>query len=98
MTAGSRSAGRRFAKGTIALPSLVAAARDPRDAAPPKNIAFGYGPHACPEAALTRLWLTCAVQVFFAFYPHAHVTEEPQWEGDSLAVPRQIIATLGGKG
>jgi cytochrome P450 len=88
-------AGRRFARGTIALPSLVAAAHDPRYPAPAKNIAFGYGPHACPGAALTRLWLTCAVQVFFALYPHAHLTEEePQWQGDSLAVPRQIIATL----
>jgi cytochrome P450 len=77
----------------------VAAAHDPRYPAPAKNIAFGYGPHACPGAALTRLWLTCAVQVFFALYPHAHLTEEePQWEGDSLAVPRQIIATLCRKG
>jgi cytochrome P450 len=91
-------AGRPFARGTIALPSLVAAAHDPRYPAPPKNIAFGYGPHACPGAALTRLWLTCALRVFFECFPHAHLTDEPQWEGDSLAVPRQIIATLRGRG
>src|SRR5262249_26315339 len=58
-----------YAEGTIVLPSLVAAAHDPRCPAPAAGIAFGYGPHTCPGAALTRLWLTCAVETFFQHYP-----------------------------
>ena len=88
-------AGRPFAKGTLVVPSLVAAAHDPRYPEPPRNIAFGYGPHTCPGGPLARMWIACALEVLFELYPGARLTgDEPRWEGESLAVPRQIMATL----
>ena len=88
-------AGRHFPAGALVLPSLVAAAHDPRYPAPPRNIAFGYGPHACPGAALTRLWISQALGAFFARWPAAQLADEqPQWTGGTLAAPAAIMVTL----
>lgn len=52
--------GRLITRGTVVLPSLIAAAHDLSRPAP-CNIAFGAGPHFCPGAALTRSWLAGAL-------------------------------------
>jgi hypothetical protein len=86
---------RWYAEGTIVLPSLIAAAHDPRYSAPAAGIAFGYGPHTCPGAALTRLWLACAVETFFQHYPYAELVDpDPAWDGGTLATPRHITVRL----
>lgn len=83
-------AGRPVPAGTVMLPSLAGAGRS---GAPP-SIAFGAGPHFCPGAAWSRLWITAAVRVFFAAYPHARLAGPLEWDGGSLSVPRVIRAVL----
>jgi 2-hydroxy-5-methyl-1-naphthoate 7-hydroxylase len=96
--ADTRLGDQSYAEGTIVLPSLIAAAHDPRYPAPAAGIAFGYGPHTCPGAALTRLWLTCAVETFFRHYPHAELVDpDPAWDGGTLATPRHIAVRLSAK-
>jgi 2-hydroxy-5-methyl-1-naphthoate 7-hydroxylase len=93
--ADTRLGDRCYAEGTIVLPSLIAAAHDPRYPAPATGIAFGYGPHTCPGAALTRLWLACAVEAFFQQYPDAELVDpDPGWDGGTLATPRHITVRL----
>jgi cytochrome P450 len=91
--------GRRYAEGELVVPSLVAAAHDPRYAAPAASIAFGYGPHTCPGTALTRLWLECAVRAFFEQYPDAELVDpDPVWDGGTLSTPRDITVRLSANG
>jgi cytochrome P450 len=95
--------GRHIAAGTVVLPSLVAAAHDPRQEPSPgkfvadreqaaSNIAFGAGPHFCPGAAHTRLWLEVALSAFFARFPTARLagSESIEWQAGTLSTPKTI--------
>lgn len=84
--------GRLVPAGTIVLPSLVAAAHD--RSGPPGNIAFGPGPHLCPGAALTQVWLTIALEVFFGTYPAARLGGSLDWQEGTLSMPREIPVDL----
>lgn len=85
--------GRHVTRGTVVLPSLIAAAHDPSRPAP-CTIAFGAGPHFCPGAALTRLWLACALAGFFEAFPKAALAGRLAWQPGTLSVPREIVLTL----
>jgi 2-hydroxy-5-methyl-1-naphthoate 7-hydroxylase len=86
--------GRRLvSEGTVVLPSLVAAAHDPAGV-PPRDIAFGAGPHFCPGAALTRVWLTSALEVFFGAFPAARLAGRLEWQPGTLPVPREVTLAL----
>ena len=86
--------GRRLvSKGTVVLPSLIAAAHD-SGGPPPRNIAFGVGPHFCPGAALTRVWLASALAVFFGEFPSARLAASLDWQPGTLSVPREITLAL----
>jgi cytochrome P450 len=85
---------RLVSKGTVVLPSLIAAARDP-DGPPPRNIAFGPGHHFCPGAALTRVWLASALAGLFGTFPAARlVGSSLGWQPGTLSVPRVITLAL----
>lgn len=84
---------RLVSKGTVLLPSLIAAAHDPCGP-PPRNIAFGAGPHFCPGAALTRVWLASALGVFFGTFPGARLAGSLEWQPGTLSVPREIRLAL----
>lgn len=84
---------RYVAEGTTVLPSLTAAAHDPTGP-PACSIAFGAGPHFCPGAALTRVWLTEALAAFFTMYPHARLAGDLDWQAGTLPVPAQIFVDL----
>ena len=72
---------------------LIAAAHDP--ASPPSpSLPFGAGPHFCPGAALTRVWLGTALAAFFAAYPAARLAGRLDWQAGTLSVPREIILSL----
>jgi hypothetical protein len=77
------------------LPSLVAAAHD--RSGPPGNIAFGPGPHLCPGAALTQVWLTIALEAFFGAYPAARLGGALDWQAGTLSMPREIPVDLRGR-
>jgi cytochrome P450 len=77
----------------VVLPSLIAAAHDLSRPAP-CNIAFGAGPHFCPGAALTRLWLACALAGFFEAFPKAGLAGRLEWQPGTLSVPREIVLAL----
>jgi cytochrome P450 len=86
-------AGREIPAGTGLLPALVAAGR----AGAPPSIAFGAGPHYCPGAAHTRLWVTAAVRVFFEAFPHARLAGDPErleWDDATLRTPRALPVVL----
>jgi cytochrome P450 len=85
--------GRLVTRGTVVLPSLIAAAHDLSRPAP-CNIAFGAGPHFCPGAALTRLWLACALAGFFGAFPRARLAGRLEWQPGTLSVPREIVLAL----
>jgi 2-hydroxy-5-methyl-1-naphthoate 7-hydroxylase len=84
---------RLVSEGTVVLPSLVAAAHDPTGV-PPRDIAFGAGPHFCPGAALTRVWLTSALEVFFGAFPAARLAGPLEWQPGTLPVPREVTLAL----
>jgi cytochrome P450 len=85
--------GRPVAAGTVLLPSLIAAAYDP--VGPPSpSLPFGAGPHFCPGAALTRVWLGTALAAFFAAYPAARLAGRLDWQAGTLSVPREIVLSL----
>jgi cytochrome P450 len=90
--ADTRLSGRLVSAGTVVLPSLIAAAHDP--AGPPRNIAFGAGPHFCPGAALTRVWLAVALAEFFGTFPAARLAGSLEWQPGTLSVPREIPMAL----
>ncbi len=83
--------GRLVAKGTTVLPSLIAAAHD-GPASP--TIPFGAGPHYCPGAALTRVWLCTALEAFFGIFPRARLAGDLDWQAGTLPVPREITLAL----
>ncbi len=85
--------GRLVTQGTLLLPSLIAAAHDP-GGPPPPSLPFGAGPHFCPGAALTRVWLASALGAFFAAYPAARLAGRLDWQPGTLSVPREIILSL----
>lgn len=85
--------GRPVPQGTVLLPSLIAAAHDPAGP-PPVSIPFGAGPHFCPGAALTRVWLATALAAFFTAYPAARLAGRLEWRAGTLSVPREIILSL----
>jgi cytochrome P450 len=91
--ADARLGGRLVTKGTVLLPSLIAAAHDPCGP-PPLNIAFGAGPHFCPGAALTRAWLAIALMAFFGTFPGARLAGSLEWQPGTLSVPREITLAL----
>jgi cytochrome P450 len=84
---------RLISQGTVVLPSLVAAAHDPAGP-PPQNIAFGAGPHFCPGAALTRVWLASALKIFFETFPAARLAGSLEWQPGTLSMPREIALAL----
>lgn len=84
---------RLISQGTVVLPSLVAAAHDPAGP-PPRNIAFGAGPHFCPGAALTRVWLASALKIFFETFPAARLAGSLEWQPGTLSMPREIALAL----
>jgi cytochrome P450 len=85
--------GRLIREGTTVLPSLIAAAHDPAGA--PCSIAFGGGPHFCPGAALTRVWLATALEGFFGRFPAARLADSSlDWQQGTLSVPREITLAL----
>jgi cytochrome P450 len=90
--AGTWLEGRLVTAGTVVLPSLIAAAGDP--AGPPRNMAFGAGPHFCPGAALTRVWIAAALAEFFGKFPAAHLAGSLEWQPGTLSVPREIPLAL----
>jgi cytochrome P450 len=83
--------GRHITKGTTVLPSLIAAAHD-GPVSP--SIAFGAGPHYCPGAALTRVWLAVALEAFFGTFPRARLAGDLDWQAGTLSVPREITLAL----
>jgi cytochrome P450 len=85
--------GRLVTRGTVVLPSLIAAAHDPGGPAP-CNIVFGAGPHFCPGAALTRMWLAGALAGFFGAFPRARLAGRLEWQPGTLSVPGEIVLTL----
>jgi len=85
--------GRLVRKGAVVLPSLIAAARDP-DGQPTRNIAFGAGPHFCPGAAITHVWLAIALAEFFESFPAARLDGDLVWQPGTLSVPREIRLAL----
>jgi 2-hydroxy-5-methyl-1-naphthoate 7-hydroxylase len=85
--------GRLVSKGTVVLPSLIAAAHD-SCCPPPRDIAFGAGPHFCPGAALTRVWLASALAVFFGAFPAARLAGRLEWQPGTLSVPPEITLAL----
>jgi len=85
--------GRPVSAGTVLLPSLIAAAHDPVGP-PAPSLPFGAGPHFCPGAALTRVWLATALAAFFAAYPAARLAGRLDWQAGTLSVPREIILSL----
>lgn len=85
--------GRWLTQGTVVLPSLVGAAHD-LSRPPPCNIAFGAGPHFCPGAAMTRVWLDCALAAFFEAFPAARLAGLLDWQPGTLSVPREIVLAL----
>ncbi|HEV2451157.1 MAG TPA: hypothetical protein VGS62_04450 [Streptosporangiaceae bacterium] len=85
--------GHLISKGTVVLPSLVAAAHD-SCGPPPSTIAFGAGPHFCPGAALTRVWLASALTMFFRTFPSARLAGTLEWQPGTLSAPREIILAL----
>jgi cytochrome P450 len=91
--ADTQLSGRLVTRGTVVLPSLIAAAHDLSRPAP-CNIAFGAGPHFCPGAALTRLWLACAMAGFFEVFPQARLAGPLEWQPGTLSVPREIVLAL----
>jgi cytochrome P450 len=91
--ADTQLSGRLVTRGTVVLPSLIAAAHDLSRPAP-CNIAFGAGPHFCPGAALTRLWLACALAGLFEAFPQARLAGPLEWQPGTLSVPREIVLAL----
>ncbi len=83
--------GRRIARGTTVLPSLIAAAHD-GPASP--GIPFGAGPHYCPGAALARVWLSVALEAFFGTFPRARLAGDLDWQAGTLQIPREITLAL----
>jgi len=83
--------GRRITQGTTVLPSLIAAAHDGPASA---SIPFGPGPHYCPGAALARVWLCVALEVFFGTFPRARLAGDLNWQAGTLSVPREITLAL----
>ena len=83
--------GRPIAKGTTVLPSLIAAAHDGLVS---PSIPFGAGPHFCPGAALTRVWLCAALEAFFGTFPRARLAGDLDWQAGTLPVPREITVAL----
>ena len=79
--------------GSVLLPSLIAAAHDP-SGPPSPSIPFGAGPHFCPGAGLTRVWLATALAAFFAAYPAARLAGRLDWQPGTLSVPREIMLSL----
>ena len=82
---------RLITRGTTVLPSLIAAAHD---GPPSPRIPFGAGPHYCPGAALTRVWLCAALEAFFGTFPRARLAGDLDWQAGTLPVPREIKLTL----
>jgi cytochrome P450 len=77
----------------VLLPSLIAAAHDP--GGPPRpDIAFGAGPHTCPGAALTRVWLAIALSAFFGAFPRARLLGALEWQPGTLSFPREVRLAL----
>jgi cytochrome P450 len=92
---GTRVGDTWYDAGTVVLPSLIAAASDPSAAGPPPGIAFSFGPHRCPGAALTLLWLSAALEILFGHFPDAELADRtPAWAGGSLSAPERIMVTL----
>jgi cytochrome P450 len=85
--------GRLISEGTMLLPSLIAAAHDP-DGPPSPSLPFGAGPHFCPGAALTRVWLATALAAFFGAFPGARLAGHLDWQPGTLSIPREIPVTL----
>ena len=85
--------GRAVTKGTVVLPSLIAAAHDP-NYPPSWTIAFGAGPHFCPGAALTRVWLATALEAFCQEFPAARLAGRLNWQPGTLSIPREIRLEL----
>jgi cytochrome P450 len=83
--------GRRISKGATLLPSLIAAAHD---GPPSASIPFGAGPHYCPGAALSRVWLSVTLEAFFETFPRARLTGELDWQAGTLPAPREIPLAL----
>jgi cytochrome P450 len=83
--------GRPVIKGTTVLPSLIAAAHD-GPASP--GLPFGAGPHFCPGAPLTRVWLSVALEAFFGTFPRARLAGDLDWQAGTLSVPREITLAL----
>jgi cytochrome P450 len=89
--AGTWLGGRHIPEGTTVLPSLIAAAHD-GPASP--SIPFGAGPHYCPGAALSRVWLSAALEAFFGTFPRARLAGDLHWQAGTLPVPREITLAL----
>lgn len=86
-TADTWLAGRQILAGTLLLPSLVAA-----------RLPFGAGPHTCPGAALSRIWLAAALEAFWERHPSPALAPllagRLEWERGTLSVPREIRLAL----
>jgi cytochrome P450 len=93
VVADCRLGGRPVQAGTVVLPSLYAAALD-ASGPPPATIPFGAGPHFCPGAALSRVWLATALEEFFSVFPSARLAGPLVWQPGTLSMPRQLVLAV----
>jgi len=95
--------GVQIPKGTIVIPSLLAAVNDPSHTEKPgvfdptqtanRSLVFGTGPHVCPGAGLTRQWLRIGMQSLFTQRPELRLAtdiSEIKLQKGMLPLPESI--------
>jgi cytochrome P450 len=98
--------GTTLSKGTVVLPSLTGALNDPEAVINPqefdphkkakRSLAFGGGPHFCPAAELSLVWLKVGLQSLFTAYPELEL-QNPQgtfYTRGSLRAPLSLFSRI----
>ena len=98
---------KRIAAGQVLLPSLHAAATDPKSFPTPNvfsvgrvkyrcNTVFGAGPHFCLGAALSRQWLQVSLKCLFTTLPGLRLAQpygDLEWQAGSISMPKHVSVT-----